>query len=128
MSFNISLKYWSNLNICLMLISIFNHLSADNDMNGANSSTHWVEVRKHLGQVTSPSQGIHPDIHSHTQSLTSRGNLVSPIGLTACLWTVRENRSTWRKPMQARGEHANSQKGPCSGPSCCEATVLLMCL
>src|SRR4029434_9658526 len=52
----------------------------------------------------------------------------------ACLYDGGGNRSTWSKPTQARGEHANStQKGPGTtwkdrdanpGPSCCEATGL----
>uniref|UniRef100_A0A0E9Q0Z5 Uncharacterized protein n=1 Tax=Anguilla anguilla TaxID=7936 RepID=A0A0E9Q0Z5_ANGAN len=41
------------------------------------------------------------------------GNLESPISLPACLWTVGGSRSTRRKSMRTRGEHANSaQKGP----------------
>uniref|UniRef100_A0AAR2IYN5 Phosphodiesterase n=1 Tax=Pygocentrus nattereri TaxID=42514 RepID=A0AAR2IYN5_PYGNA len=48
-----------------------------------------------------------------TQTVTPRGNLACPIGLTARLWTVGGNWRTQRKPTQTRGEHANStQRGP----------------
>ena len=54
----------------------------------------------------------------------SRGNDRS---IECMSFDVGGNRSTWKKPTQTRGEHANStQKGRDSnpGPSCCEATSL----
>lgn len=33
-----------------------------------------------------------------------------PINLPACPWSVGRNRSTWRKPKLAQGEHANSMQ------------------
>uniref|UniRef100_A0AAR2LSE7 Nucleoprotein TPR n=1 Tax=Pygocentrus nattereri TaxID=42514 RepID=A0AAR2LSE7_PYGNA len=71
---------------------------------------------------TTPLQVAAPGMFHHradtqtqtvTHTLTPRGNLACPIGLTACLWTVGGNRRTRRKPTQTRGEHANStQRGP----------------
>ncbi|KAL6480972.1 hypothetical protein MHYP_G00090520 [Metynnis hypsauchen] len=62
---------------------------------GAYPSCHWAKGgRIHPGQVASRSQG------RQTHTLTPRGNLACPIGLTACLWTVGGNWRTRRKPTQ----------------------------
>lgn len=50
----------------------------------------------HLGTHTG-----YRDKHTHTET-------VSLINLTACVWTVGRNRSTWKEPAPTRSEHANS--------------------
>ena len=67
-------------------------------------------------------------IYYCTLTSTAMGNPEPPINQT-CM-EAEGSQSTWRKPTQAHGEHANStQKDPCRGsnqePSCCEATVMV---
>lgn len=51
------------------------------------------------------------DIQGSTDTLTSMGNIESPVNLTplsACLWTVGGTQSTQREPTQTQEKQANS--------------------
>ncbi len=51
----------------------------------------------------------HSSIHTHIHTYRQFRVTCQP----ACLWTVGGSCSTWREPMQTRGEHENStQRGP----------------
>ncbi|MEQ2242438.1 hypothetical protein ILYODFUR_035853 [Ilyodon furcidens] len=50
---------------------------------------------------------------THTHPFTPKANVERPINLTVMSLDCGGNRSTWREPTHARGEHANSiQKDP----------------
>ncbi|KAL7864232.1 hypothetical protein AOLI_G00156520 [Acnodon oligacanthus] len=89
--------------------------SLSQQSSGGRQDTPWTGCQSIAGQT-----------YTITHTFTTRGNLASPNGLTACLWTVGGIPRRHRENMQTTHREDPGRPAGDSNPGlpCCETTAL----